>query len=167
MTKVALIADVHGNFPALDAIIASVGEVDLWICAGDIAGHLPFVDEVAARLQELGAFCVKGNHDRALVECLAIPGSSAATRVLQLQRRYVSPSTQEWLSRLPERLDLDIDGRRITVVHGGPRSYLDQKILSVTGEVREFARGGILVLGHTHRQLVAADGDAFVINPGP
>lgn len=95
MTRLAIIADVHGNLPALKAVIAAVGDVDGWICAGDVAGHLPFVDETAACLRTLGAHCVKGNHDAALVEGYGIPGSTAATRALQLQRTYVTPGDSE------------------------------------------------------------------------
>ena len=167
MTRLALIADVHGNLPALEAIIAAVGNVDGWICAGDIAGHLPFVDETAARLRGLGVLCVKGNHDAAIVEGYGIPGSSAATRALQLQRTYVTPDTLSWLAALPERLDLTYDGCSITVLHGGPASPLYQKVAQVSDGIRAFAEGQILVLGHTHRVLSEVGNNHMILNPGP
>jgi predicted phosphodiesterase/carbonic anhydrase/acetyltransferase-like protein (isoleucine patch superfamily) len=167
MTRLAIIADVHGNLPALEAVIAAVGNVDGWICAGDVAGHLPFVDESAARLRTLGALCVKGNHDAAIVEGYAILGSTAATRALQLQRTYVTSGTLNWLAGLPERLDLDYDGCLITVLHGGPASPLYQKVTDVTDDIRAFAEGRVLVLGHTHHMLSEAGENYMVLNPGP
>lgn len=168
MTRLALIADVHGNLPALEAIIAAIGsEVDGWICAGDIAGHLPCVDETAARLREIGALCVKGNHDEALVEGYGIPRSSAATRVLQLQRAYASEETKKWLAGLPERLDLDFGGTAVTVLHGGPDAPLHQKVTQVTDDIRAFAKNRIVVLGHHHHVLEDIGPDHMVLNPGP
>jgi predicted phosphodiesterase len=167
MTRLAIIADVHGNLPALEAVIAAVGNVDGWICAGDVAGHLPFVDESAARLRTLGALCVKGNHDAAIVEGYAILGSTAATRALQLQRTYVTSGTLNWLAGLPERLDLDYDGCLITVLHGGPASPLYQKVTQVTDDIRVFAEGQVLVLGHTHHLLSEIGDNFMVLNPGP
>jgi sugar O-acyltransferase (sialic acid O-acetyltransferase NeuD family)/putative phosphoesterase len=167
MTRIAIIADVHGNLPALEAVIAAAGNVDGWICAGDVAGHLPFVDETVTRLRALGTQCVKGNHDAALVEGFGIPDSSAATRALQLQRTYVTSATCDWLASLPERLDLAYEGCTITVLHGGPTSPLYQKVMQVTDDIRAFAQGRVLVLGHTHHVLSEIDDNHMVLNPGP
>jgi predicted phosphodiesterase/carbonic anhydrase/acetyltransferase-like protein (isoleucine patch superfamily) len=166
MTRLAIIADVHGNLPALEAVIAAVGRVDGWICAGDIAGHLPFVDETAARLRSLGARCVKGNHDAAIVEGYGIPESTAATRALQLQRTYVTSDTLNWLAGLPEQLDLHYDGCLVSVLHGGPDSPLYQKVTGVTDDIRAFAAGRVLILGHTHRMLSEIGDNYMVLNPG-
>ncbi len=37
--RIGLIADVHSNLPALEAVLADLGSVDLLICAGDIVGY--------------------------------------------------------------------------------------------------------------------------------
>jgi sugar O-acyltransferase (sialic acid O-acetyltransferase NeuD family)/putative phosphoesterase len=166
VTRLGIIADVHGNLPALGAIVAAAGPVDGWIVAGDIAGHLPFIDETAARLRELGAHCVKGNHDAAIVDGSAIPGSSAATRALQLQRTYVKRETLAWLAGLPDRLDLKYEGCTVTVLHGGPASPYFQKVNEITDELRAFAAGRILVLGHTHHFLSESGENYAVLNPG-
>ncbi|EKV26036.1 hypothetical protein C882_3323 [Caenispirillum salinarum AK4] len=167
MTRLALIADVHGNLPALEAVVEAIGDrVDGWICAGDIAGHLPMVDEVTALLRRIGTVCVRGNHDHALVEGRPIRGSSAATRALQILRRFITDETRAWLATLPTHLDLEVDGRRIAVRHGGPRDQLDEKVRSVDEELRAFAAGRIVVLGNTHRPMVDIGADHAVINPG-
>jgi putative phosphoesterase len=165
--RIGIIADLHGNLPALQAIIDAIGkDVDTWICAGDIAGHLPFVDETAALLQHLGARCVKGNHDEALVNDLAIPSSSAATRTLQLQRSYVSNDTKSWLADLPSRLDFNNEGQSFTVVHGGPNDPLYEKVDTITDDVRTAARGRVFIFGHSHKAMDEVSSEHIIINPG-
>lgn len=166
-TRLGIIADVHGNLPALEAVIAAVGPVDGWICAGDIAGHLPQVDEVVHRLRQLNALCVRGNHDEALLKGYAIPTSSAATRALQLQRQYVLPETIKWLAELPETLDLSYDGIRLRVMHGGPGDPLYRKILAVDDELRSNAQDMVLIFGHSHHVLREIKENHALLNPGP
>lgn len=166
MTRLGLIADIHGNIAALDAVISAAGPVDGWICAGDIAGHLPDVDEVVTRLREIGAHCVKGNHDAALIDGFGIPDSSAATRALQIQRRRISEETRGWLAALPEILDLTYDGIPVRVMHGGPRDPLRQKLTVVDDDVRACAHGRVLIAGHTHRALTDVADSYAVLNPG-
>ena len=167
MTRLAIIADVHGNLPALQAVVREVGpRVDGWICAGDIAGHLPQVDEVVDVLRRLAAICVSGNHDRALVDGLPIDGSSAATRALQVQRRRVSAETWRWLAGLPDHCRIEIDGQPLFVCHGSPRNLLDEKVRTVDAELRELAAGRIVILGNTHRTLCEITETHAILNPG-
>jgi sugar O-acyltransferase (sialic acid O-acetyltransferase NeuD family) len=55
----------------------------------------------------------------------------------------------------------------VTVLHGGPASPLFQKVTEVTDDIRAFASGRVLVLGHTHYMLSVIDDDFMVLNPGP
>lgn len=61
--KLAIIADIHGNKPALEAVLRAAPPVDAWICAGDVVGYYPDVNEVCEILYGLRAFVVRGNHD--------------------------------------------------------------------------------------------------------
>ena len=167
MTTLGIIADVHGNLPALEAVVAATADqVDEWVCAGDLVGHLPMINEVIDKLRSLNAHCVRGNHDAALLSGRAIPSSSAATRALQIQRGIITPESRRYLETLPERLDLDLAGVRLTVMHGGPHDVLDEKVRTVDDDVRQAARGGVLILGHTHRPMIDVHPDYAVLNPG-
>ena len=44
--KMLIISDIHGNLPALQAVLKSAGKVDKVICLGDMAGYFPYVNEV-------------------------------------------------------------------------------------------------------------------------
>src|SRR3954447_25978034 len=60
-----LLYDVHGNLPALEAVLADARGVERWIVGGDVALFGPFPDETVARLRELaGATWLRGNTDR-------------------------------------------------------------------------------------------------------
>jgi predicted phosphodiesterase len=70
MTRIAVIADVHGNGPALDAVLAEVGQEspDLVVLAGDAAGGL-WQGAVLDRLMALEHVrFVRGNVDRVMVQ---------------------------------------------------------------------------------------------------
>ena len=61
--KIGLIADIHGNLPALHAVLDSAEGVDRWVCAGDVTGYYPNVNEVCELLQQINALVIRGNHD--------------------------------------------------------------------------------------------------------
>ena len=76
--RVAVLSDIHANLPALDAVLAALGDVDAVWQLGDVVGYGPHPDEVVARLREIGATGVRGNHDAA---ALGHPGRwSGSTR---------------------------------------------------------------------------------------
>lgn len=167
MTTLAIIADVHGNAPALDAVVEAIGDqADAWLCAGDIAGHLPMVDEVITRLRQIGAHCVMGNHDYALTHNLPITNSLAASWAIKKQQLHVSAESKQFLASLPEKLELQFESKSILMVHGGPNHYLNQRIESVTPELLDAFNSDILIVGNRHRPLIYVGDRKAVLNPG-
>ncbi|MPZ24587.1 MAG: metallophosphoesterase, partial [Dehalococcoidia bacterium] len=73
--RVALLADIHSNLVALDAVLkhaAELGPVDeLWVM-GDLVGYGPRPNECIARLKEFPHRAVAGNHDRAALGAISI-----------------------------------------------------------------------------------------------
>ena len=65
--RIAVVSDVHSNLVALDAVLAHAGPVDGVWHLGDVVGYGPDPDGVVARLAEVGAVGVRGNHDAAAV----------------------------------------------------------------------------------------------------
>lgn len=160
--RVGLLADVHGNLPALEAALADAGDVDAWLCAGDLVGHLPFADEVVERVAALGAGCVLGNHDHALLHGLDIPGSRSGTIAINEQRARVRPETVAFLEALPLTVERRLGSLDVVLVHGSPRSPLDERLFDLDAETRLWLGERLLVAGHAHRQVLA---DGYV-NPG-
>ena len=64
--KYALISDIHGNLPALEAVLADIDtreDVDSVYHLGDLGGYAPWPNEVVALLWERGITGIAGNYD--------------------------------------------------------------------------------------------------------
>ena len=65
--RIAVLSDIHGNLPALEAVLASLRPYDAIWQLGDVVGYGPQPNEVVALLAGEGAVGVRGNHDSAAV----------------------------------------------------------------------------------------------------
>lgn len=166
--RVALLADVHANLPALQACLADgrAAGADAWVCAGDLVGWGPQPEECVALLREVGAACVAGNHDLAATGQLASPrGTPAALESMRRTREALSAATLQQLAALP--LTTTTEG--LVVAHGSP----DDPEEYVRSEGRAdvlldaVAGGGILVLGHTHEPWVHARRSGTLLRKKP
>src|SRR5438067_8393922 len=98
---IALISDVHGNYPALHAVLEAIDGLDCEriISLGDVAGYYCFLNECIETLRERGIVNLLGNHDQYLLEGTGCPRSDSANRCLAAQMEAVKPGNQEWLAR--------------------------------------------------------------------
>src|SRR3989442_8634329 len=67
-SRVAVITDVHGNLPALRAVLGRIDElgIDTVYCGGDLVGYGPHPNEVCALIQERAIPTIYGNYDYAI-----------------------------------------------------------------------------------------------------
>jgi predicted phosphodiesterase len=165
--RVAAIYDIHGNLPALEAVLADVDQagVDAFVVGGDLAWSAP-PSPTVERLMELGhrARFVLGNADVSHVhEFDALQTSPIATRAAREQR--------DLLAGMAATVTLTIDGLGPTLFcHGSPRS-VDERITTATPDARleELLDGvaePLVVCGHTHRQFDRRVGGHRVVNAG-
>ena len=167
MRRVAVIADVHGNLPALEAVLAEpdVAAADLVVSAGDaVAGPMP--RECFDALRSLGdrvAF-VRGNADRLVVARDPEHGLDWCAERLGDERLAE-------LARWPLTTSVDVDGLgRVLVCHAVPDD--DETIVTrMTPEpelVTAFAdaEADVVVCGHTHIQFDRPAGSKRVVNAG-
>jgi len=163
--KMAILADIHGNLPALEAVLADVDRegCDAICVLGDVAGYYPMLNECVELLQERHCAHVIGNHDYYLLTGQGCPRSQAATRCLALQAKTLKGSTRTWLadSRLVET-----DGREIMMVHGTPEDPLEGYARSLTASWVEALPVKRLFCGHTHVQFLYQRDDRVFCNPG-
>jgi predicted phosphodiesterase len=152
--RIGIISDVHASLPALEAVLAALGEVDALWHLGDVVGYGPHPDEVVARLAELGAISVKGNHDAAVLG--DYPDiryfNSAAQRAIEWTQERMSPATRAWLAALPERRE---EGDTI-MVHGSPLEPLSQYVVSSFEAAANFAAFDTQLCLHGHTHIPAA-----------
>lgn len=173
MTVFGVMADIHANIHALEAVLAVLRRagVNGYVCAGDLVGYGAFPNECVERVAGLGAACVAGNHDLIAIDRLSGEGSGAlAARSLEWTRGRLRADTREYLSGLPSRVVLEGGGM---VAHGSfddPRSYIHagpdarRQLKRLEGQL---PAARVLVLGHTHRAMAYARfGGARRIHPG-
>ncbi|GGF09333.1 DNA methylase [Aliidongia dinghuensis] len=172
--KIAVIADIHGNLLALDAVLADIAArgVDLTVNLGDIVSGPLWPRETADRLRPLGLPTIRGNHERQVLT-FAPDRMGASDRHAAATLR---PDQKEWLAELPATLRLDGD---ILLVHGTPASDLVYFLetpepgyarAATAAEIEERAadtRARLILCGHTHTPRLAhtAD-DRVIVNPG-
>ena len=177
--KVAALYDIHGNLPALEAVLEEIeqGHFELIVIGGDI-GPGPMPKQSLQRLLDLGdrARFIRGNCERAIVAefdgLTPDPTMSNAVReVTNWTARQLEPGQRDFLASLPEHLALAIDGLgEVLFCHGTPRS--DEEIITAATpepRLREALAGvkqGIIVCGHTHMQYNRHLDDKQVVNPG-
>jgi putative phosphoesterase len=171
--RVAALADIHGNLPALEAVLAEVAleDVDLIVVCGDVAsGPLP-VETIGVLRALPRARFVRGNADRALVAGfdgnqkprLAGPGADWCAAQLTREDR-------DFLASFAETIAIEVDGLgRTLFCHGSPRS--DEEMMTSRtpdARLREFLNrdADVVVCGHTHMPFDRMAGSVRVINPG-
>jgi len=166
-----ILSDIHGNWPALEAVLAAEPERDGVAFCGDVVDYGPQPVECLRWLGEYGDYIVRGNHDNALgysVDCQCL-GSfreyALATR--DWHGRLLYPKDRQFLCSLPARDRFGWQGRKFHMAHGTPRGdmfqYLsmDQWDSQIAGIDADF-----ILLGHTHVQGARTFGRVTVVNPG-
>jgi len=160
----ALLYDIHGNLPALEAVLAHAGDADEFLVGGDIASFGAWPVETVERLRELDAEWIRGNADRWLVDSPDIP--DLMVEVVERSREMIGEELCRELAALPE-----------STTHGGtlychasPLSDMDsfypephdtdaERLMGVEAER--------VVFGHTHLSFDRpGPGGIQLVNPG-
>lgn len=159
----AILSDVHGNLPALRAVLDHAQEIGCkrYLSLGDVTGYGAQPRECIELLHELGVPNILGNHDRYIVRNEDCSRSRIVSRVLHYQRTMLQPCHIEWLKTSRAHF---VDGDRL-FLHGGPQDPVDQYLYEVS---RRTIPTGIqqLFAGHTHVQILADFEDCSFCNPG-
>ncbi|NVO29002.1 metallophosphoesterase family protein [Donghicola sp. C2-DW-16] len=173
--RFAVIADIHSNSDALEAVLGDIADqgIDSIVNLGDHLSGPMAARETAEVLMASGMRCIRGNHDRWLLE-QAPEDMGSIDRVAfdQLEQRHL-----DWLRSLPPTMQLTDD---IFACHGTPTSDTTywMEAVSPKGDVLPRPRaevaaeatgikGSLLLCGHTHlpRRMDLPDG-RVVLNPG-
>lgn len=175
--RVVVLADIHGNAPALDAVLAEpdVASADLVVLDGDLADG-PFPSETLDRLEALGAraLWLRGNGDRWLAETAAgrfRHPDPATDALLGWAAGRLSDARLARLAALPLAAAIEIAGLgRVAVCHATARS--DNEMLLVDSAIAQaraaFAASdaALVVVGHSHMPFDRLFDRRRVVNAG-
>ncbi|HKF78667.1 MAG TPA: metallophosphoesterase family protein [Candidatus Dormibacteraeota bacterium] len=168
--RIAIVSDVHGNLPALEAVLADLGEVrpGLVVQGGDLALGGPHPTEVVDRVRELGWPGVLGNTDAVLAD---EPTSREQVRGFVAQaaarsREMLGPERVAWLTRQP----LEWRGEGIALVHSVPGDCWAMVGHDAPDDVLRETYGPlgvpVAVYGHIHHAYVRRLDGLTVVNSG-
>lgn len=173
--RLGLIADIHGNLPALDAVLAEIRRegVDRIVCLGDISlGPQPAA--ALERVRSLGCPVIMGNWDAWLLEGMPQLDGRLGEVLGDLRTwsaEQLSSEQRHYLTQFHATVEVPLpDGATLLAFHGSPRSFEDSILATTPDQELEqmFAGRTALVLagGHTHFQLFRRFGESVLLNPG-
>lgn len=174
--RIAVLADIHGNRLALDAVLADLarrGGADRIVNLGDCVSGPLWPAETMERLISLEAVTVRGNHDRAVAECS--PEAMGPSDHFAYQS--LPPIERAWLGALPIAAS---PAPGVLACHATPshdETYLVEEVRDgqlVRSDVEAIMRrlgpvdgSRIVLCGHSHRpDLVRLPNGVLILNPG-
>ncbi len=176
MNRIAILADVHGNVPALEAVIADLRrqDVDEVLVGGDLVGRGPEGTRVVDRIEELGWPSVRGNHEDYLLgfRRREVPEPWLHTEEWAASRWMASELSDE-VVRTIDAYPMKLTARTtsgLQLVHGSPRSNNEGLgIWSSDDDLCDHLDripGQVLVCAHTHRPMLRQLETGLVVNVG-
>jgi predicted phosphodiesterase len=164
MQHITIFGDIHGNLPALEAVLADMESRELYpdYCLGDLVGYGTFPNEVTSIIRERSIPTIMGNYDQGVGnssdDCGCAYTSKDAEALGKLSIAWTNQKTTEdnklFLRQLPAQIPLQLDGLSVRLVHGSPRKineYLFADRPDATLErLLDMAAAEVLVCGHTH-----------------
>jgi putative phosphoesterase len=168
--RVLVVADIHGNRAALEAIREPF---DVCVCLGDLVDYGPEPGACVEWVRKNAAFCVRGNHDHGAAQDVEIRGAAgfrfltAATRPFSVAA--LSRDQRRFLADLPTSRMCALGGKRFLLVHATPRDPMDE-YAPAEAEFWAPRLAGLnvdyVLTGHTHQPYTLRVDGTLVVNPG-
>ncbi len=172
--KYALISDIHGNLPALEAVLSDIDtrpDIGAVYHLGDLVGYAPWPNEVVTLLRERGLQGIAGNYDSTTAtdykHCGCKYEDPRQEELSHLSfawtREHVSAETKRFLGALPFRLDArplggHLAGPKLILVHGNPvlntvywTEDRPDRFCTQMAEIAGAKEGDVVAFGHTHK----------------
>lgn len=186
--KVLLLADIHGNWPALQAALAAEPDADQILCLGDLVGYGPQPVECVTWAMQLKppSRVIQGNHDRAFGLSVApqcAPANQPLAEAMQSATSHLlTPEMRRFLATLRPLQEFDLADARCVAFHamepvprGSPIGEVNPHWSWETDIVLRghpdklfvlIGHPDVLFLSDTHAPIQTHWGDTLVVNPG-
>jgi len=171
--RLLVVSDIHSNLAALKKVLEDAGDFDATISAGDVVGYGPDPGECVETLKKMGSWAVSGNHDVGVImgERITSHFNVHAAAAVDINRRLLKRTQLKYLEGLRKRLDVNIEGVKISVFHGSPNRPTWEYVFPSEATLRaaeffEATGADLLILGHTHYPFIHRLNGRALINPG-
>jgi putative phosphoesterase len=179
-SSIAVITDIHGNLPALEAALARIGElgIEQVYCGGDLVGYGPWPNEVCDLIQERAIPTIYGNYDYAIgrdeEDCMCAYRTQQerelGQRSVNWTLEHTGQASKDFMRGLPFDLRFELSSQRVLLVHGSPRKvneYLfEDRPAKTFTRIAAGADCDVMVFGHTHRPWIHTYGETLFVNCG-
>jgi predicted phosphodiesterase len=178
MTKLAILADIHGVWPALESVLQDLGQFnpDRIIVVGDLINLGPFSRQVVIHAVENDWVVVRGNNELALLDYDTPRAPDQWQDLTQFAMlgwldRQIDDDLKDTIGAWPDTLQLRFrDAPPIRLVHGSARSSIEPIYRTATDkEIEDLLAGTaehVVVAGHTHLPMQRTSGKWRILNPG-
>lgn len=174
--KIALISDIHGNYVALQAVLADIRKnaVEKIICLGDVATLGPEPLLIIEELQKLECSCIMGNHDEFLLNDKLIHRYTEAPIIIDAVdwcREIMSAEALDFIRTFKRSLRVSMgDEIELMLYHGSPNSNMEDILATTSADQLDKIFYGVtasvMAGGHTHIQMLRQYRGMLIINPG-
>lgn len=171
--RILVIADVHSNWQALQAVAEREPHCDACLFVGDLVDYgtdpVPCIQWARRHVH----IAVRGNHDHSIAQGVTAPSGGGfrrlAAAVRPLHDDVIDAKKRKFLARLPVTKHAELDGQSFFLVHATPRDPMDEYLTNDarawTSRLRDID-ADIVCVGHTHIQYQLEAGGKLVLNPG-
>ena len=165
--RYAVISDIHGNLPALEAVLAdcALQGVDDFLFLGDYYGDFPFVNEVLDLVRAAGGHAILGNKETRMLETYGKPQTPLQFSPLSWNLAHIRADNLRWLESLPQTLSLPMGSRLCRLAHASAQFLDCRAIETVRGDSPIFTNGDTAAAANADAysryaaRLLAADAD--------
>ncbi|HKI20538.1 MAG TPA: metallophosphoesterase family protein [Isosphaeraceae bacterium] len=169
--KLLILSDIHGNWPALEAVLRAEGSWDAVAFCGDVVDYGPNPVECLHWVAEHAEFRVRGNHDNALafsVDCRCMGSFREASLVTRAwHRTLLDPADLALLRDWPTLTWFEWQEQHFRMAHATPHGDLFEYLALNEWEQRvKDLESDFVLLGHTHIQNMCRVRRLTVVNPG-
>lgn len=177
MTRLAVLGDIHGNLPALEAVWEDLEQhdVDHVIIAGDVINWGPFSREVLEFLDQRRDRCsiIRGNHEFYVLDYDSdrASASRASYTMPPWTHSLIGDTWRRRIAGWPDTIQVRYpDGPLIRVLHGSPRDHWEgfypQHSDAAIAELLDGIEETVVITAHTHLPMDRVSSKWRILNPG-